>query len=124
MRLEPLLYVSDLKKSIKFYAEVLGFKLGELYPNQKNPTYAPILIGHCKLMLVAARETNKKFSPHGLGGSGVQFFIRADDVDKIYRRVKEKAVILDPIKTKSWGDREFTLKDLDGYLISFYSPTE
>jgi uncharacterized glyoxalase superfamily protein PhnB len=123
MKLEPLIYVSELKKSIEFYINILGFKLGALFPNKKNPTYAPIFVGDSKLMLVAAREINKKFYSKGLGGSGVQLFVQVEDVDEKYKEVKGKVDIIDEIETKSWGDREFTIKDPDGYLISFYTPT-
>ncbi|MFH0791670.1 MAG: VOC family protein [bacterium] len=122
MKLEPLLYVSDLNKSIKFYTDVLGFRLGELYPNSENPTYAPIFIGDNKLMIVIIRDTNKKFIQNNLGGSGVQFFIQVDGVDDTYTKIKNQVEILDEIETKPRGDREFTIKDLDGYLISFYTP--
>lgn len=123
MNFEPLIYVTNLKDSIKFYTKILGFRLGSLYPNQESPTYAPIFIGDRKFMLVVARETNKRFYPKGLGGSGVQFFIQVQDVNAVWDRLKDKVKIFDKIETKSWGDREFTIKDPDGYLLSFYTPT-
>ncbi len=110
------------QKSVVFYSRLLGFRLGELYPNKTNPTYAPIFVGKDKLMLVSARDSNKKFYQKGLDGSGFQLFIKAEDVDKIYERIKNKITIIDEIETKSWGDREFTLKDPDGYLMTFYGP--
>ena len=122
MKLEPLIYVTDLKKSIDFYVNILEFKLGDLYPNKDEATYAPVFIDDYKLMLCLARKNNKKFHPNGLGGTGVQMFIRVEDVDKKYQEIKNKVTVIDEIETKSWGDREFTLKDPDGYLISFYTP--
>ncbi|OGM11422.1 hypothetical protein A2Z22_00895 [Candidatus Woesebacteria bacterium RBG_16_34_12] len=124
MKLEPLLYVSDFQKSIRFYSKVLGFELGELYPNKENPSYVPIFIGTSKLMLAQARKTNKKFYSKGLGGSGAQFFVQVNNVDKKWRQVKDKVEIIDEIETRDWGDREFTIKDPDGYLISFFTPTK
>ena len=94
MKIEPLIYVSDLRKSIEFYTKALGFKLGKLYPDDKNPTYAPLIIGDYKLMLVLARKTNKKYYPKGLSGSGVQFFIQVKDVNAVYRKVKNKVNII------------------------------
>lgn len=124
MKLEPLIYVSDLNKSISFYTELLGFKLGELYPNREEATYAPIFIDDYKLMLVLARDSNKKFFPNGLGGSGTQLFIQVEDVGSVWEKTKDEGRVIDPIESKSWGDREFTIKDPDGYLISFYTPTK
>ncbi len=122
MKLEPLIYVSNLQRSIDFYTKILGFRLRDLYPSKDNPSYAPIFIGDYKLMLCLARKSNKKFYSHGLGGSGLQLFIRVNQVDEIYQKIKGKVEIVDEIETKTWGDREFTIKDPDGYLISFYTP--
>lgn len=122
MKLEPLIYVSDLRKSVEFYTKILGFRSGEFYPSKNNPSYTPVFIGTYKLMLCLARESNRKFYPKGLGGSGLQLFVQADDVDEIYQKAKGKVQLIDGIETKSWGDREFTIKDPDGYLISFYKP--
>ena len=73
-------------------------------------------------MLVIARVANQKFHPKGLGGSGFELFVQIDNVDKKWEEVKDKVLVVDEIETKSWGDREFTIADPDGYLISFYTP--
>lgn len=124
MKIEPLIYVTNLKKSIDFYCKVLPFPLGELFPNNENPTYAPVFYGVYKLMLCLTRESNEKLHPSGLGGSGFQLFVNTENVDKVYNRIEEKCTIVDPIETKKWGDREFTIKDPDGYLISFWTTTK
>lgn len=124
MKLEPLIYVSDLRKSVEFYTKTLGFKLGQFLPTLENPTYASIFIEQYKLMLCLARSSNKKFYPKGLSGSGFQLFIQVDNVDETFKKLKEKVEVIDGVETKPWGDREFTLKDPDGYLISFYTGTE
>jgi catechol 2,3-dioxygenase-like lactoylglutathione lyase family enzyme len=100
MKLGPLIYVSDLQKSVSFYEETLGFRLGEFYPNKEKATYATVFISEDKLRLCLAKEGNTKF----------------------YQRIKDKVEIFDGLETKPWGDREFTLKDTDGYLISFFTP--
>jgi uncharacterized glyoxalase superfamily protein PhnB len=123
MKLEPLIYVSDILKSIYFYRDILGFKMGELYPDRECPTYAPIFIGDYKLMLSQARDANKSLHQDHLGGSGLQIFVRVENVDGEYQRIKPQVKLVQDIETKPWGDREFTISDPDGYLISFYSPT-
>jgi uncharacterized glyoxalase superfamily protein PhnB len=42
-----------------------------------------------------------------------------EDVDEYYERYRSKVDIIDEIEDKPWGDREFTFKDPNGYLISF-----
>jgi len=123
MKLEPLLYVSNLKVSVTFYCQVLGFGFGEFYPDEQRATFASILIDDAKLRLVQGGNRIPPFHKHGECGSGVQLFVRVPDVDDVYHRVKETARVVDEIEDKRWGDREFTIADPDGYLISFYSPT-
>ena len=121
MKLEPLLYVSDLPTSVKFYCQALDFDVGAYYPDEQNATYASILIGDQKLRLVQGGERIPAFHTHGMCGSGVQLFIQVSNVDEVYNRVKGRAKIADAVEDKDWGDREFTLMDPDGYLISFYT---
>ena len=124
MKLEPLVYVSNIDKSVLFYTKTLGFKLAEKYPNEDNPTFAAISIGKSRLELVQSRKSNKALTKKGLGGSGVQFYIQTNQVDKLWNQVNNKKIeIVSPIENKDWGDREFSIKDPDGYLISFYTPT-
>ncbi len=121
MKLEPLLYVADLKASIQFYHVTLGFQLGALYPDQDRATYAPVFIDAYKLMLVRGGPRIPPFHRHGTCGSGVQLFVQVPNVDEVHERLKEKVKIVDEIENKTWGDREFTLTDPDGYFITFYS---
>lgn len=105
MKLEPLLYVKSLRTSVEFYQQVLGFELGELYPNEDNPTYAPIYIDEYKLRLVQGGDRMPTFHTHGICGSGVQLFIQVPDVDQLYARLKQSVNIVDALEIKSWGDR-------------------
>ncbi len=38
MKLEPMIYTNNIKKSIKFYTDILEFEIEEYYPNKDNPT--------------------------------------------------------------------------------------
>lgn len=122
MKLEPLLYVSNLQASVKFYCQVLGFDFGEYYPDEQSATYASILIDGHKLRLVQGGKRIPSFHKHGACGSGIQLFVQVPNADEVYGRVKGNAKVAAGIEDKDWGDREFTITDPDGYLISFYTP--
>lgn len=122
MKLEPLLYVSNLQASVKFYCQVLRFDFGEYYPDESSATYASILIDGNKLRLVQGGERIPSFHKHGPCGSGIQLFVQVPNVDDVYSRVQGRVEVADEIEDKQWGDREFTVRDPDGYLISFYTP--
>ena len=122
MKLEPMIYTTDIEKSIKFYRDILGFEIEEFYPDTENPTWVCFRIGNDRFGIGKTfSDIRHKLHPRGVDGSGVQFYIRVDDVDRLYNELKSELEIIDDIENKSWGDREFTFKDPNGYLISFFS---
>ncbi len=122
MKLEPMIYTANLEESIRFYRDILGFKAEEYYPDDEKPTWVCLRIGNDRFSIGKTfSDINHKLHPRGVDGSGVQFYIRVADVDSLYDELKNELEIIDDIENKNWGDREFTFKDPNGYLISFFS---
>jgi len=122
MKLEPMIYTTNIEKAISFYRDVLEFEIVEYYPNQEKPTWVCFHIGNDRFSIGKTfSDINHKLHPRGIDGSGVQFYINVSNVDQIYEKYRNKLDIVDDIENKSWGDREFTFEDPDGYLLSFYS---
>jgi uncharacterized glyoxalase superfamily protein PhnB len=120
MKLEPFLYVTNLRASLEFYHDILGFTLGKLYPDEYNPTFAPLFIDGHKLMLEEVEVELPSYHKHGACGSGVQLFLEILDADEAYNRLKGSTQVVDEIASRPWG-RTFSISDPDGYIISFYS---
>jgi len=122
MKLEPMIYTTNLEESIEFYQGILGFEIEEYYPENENPSWVCLRIGNDRLGIGKTfSDIHHKLHPRGVDGSGVQFYIRVDDVDRMYDELKNELEIIDDIENKNWGDREFTFKDPNGYLIYFFS---
>ncbi len=122
-RLQPLIYVSDMEASIKFYTEKLGFKVVEYYPNEIKPTWVAMQIGEQRFAMGNTFDNiHHLYHPNGINGSGVHFYIIVDNVEEVYEILKACVPIIDKLETKPWGNMEFAIKDLDGYLISFSNP--
>ncbi|MFX1528547.1 MAG: VOC family protein [Promethearchaeota archaeon] len=120
VKLEPMIYVSDIKSSIKFYTELLNFKVEEYYPDDRNPRWVAIQIGNQRFAMGNTfKNINHKYHPDGINGSGVHFYIIVDNIDEVYQKLKSRVSILDKLEKKPWGNTEFAIKDPDGYLISF-----
>ena len=120
MKLEPFLFVTDLRASMEFYHDILGFTLGELQPDEYNPTFAPLFIDGFKLMLEEVEGELPAYHRHGPCGSGVQLFLEVPDADAAYNKLKRNTQVVDQIANRPWG-RTFSITDPDGYIISFYS---
>ena len=82
--LSPTLAVRNMKETIAFYRDVLGFKTGMMFPDANNPEYADLSKDDMVLMLIPAANC-------GIGaeeklGAGVNFYLQIDgDIDEYYR---------------------------------------
>ena len=121
--LSPTLAVRDMKKTIDFYKNSLGFRIGMLFPDADNPEYADLSKDGMILMFIPAANL-------GIGndeklGTGVNLYLEIDgDIDEYYAELKEKGVeIAVDIKDEPFGIRDFTIKDIDGYQLTFNRPS-
>jgi len=117
--LSPTLSVRDMKKTIGFYTNSLGFKLGMTFPNHDKPEYANLSKDGMVLMFIPAANC-------GIGnqeklGTGVNLYMRIDgNIDEYYDEIKKKGVkITEDIKDEPYHIRDFTIEDVYGYQVTF-----
>ena len=117
--LSPTLAVRDMKKTIEYYTDSLGFKLGMTFPTPESPEYADISRDGMVLMFLPAANL-------GIGndeklGTGVNLYLQIDgNIDAYYDEVKKKGVkITADIKDEPFGIRDFTIEDINGYQLTF-----
>lgn len=117
--ISPTLAVRDMKQTIQFYRDSLGFKIGMTFPDADNPEYADLSKDGMVLMFIPAENIGigreEKF------GVGVNIYMQIDgDIDKYYNELKAKGVkIVVDIKDEPYGIRDFTIEDIDGYKLTF-----
>jgi predicted enzyme related to lactoylglutathione lyase len=106
-----VLAVPDLKRSVTFYANVLGFKPVSI----EDPGWMFMVKDECTIRL---GECPDALDPNELGDHAYFAFLRVDDVDEFYSQVKRAGgnVLRDPV-TQPWGWREFPLRTVDGHRI-------
>ncbi len=120
--LSPTLAVRDMKKTIEFYRDVLGFKLGLVFPDAgdlQTAEYADLSKDGMVVMFIPAR--NVAIGGEEKLGVGVNFYMEIDGkVDDYYTEVKAKgARIVAEIRDEPFGIRDFTTEDVDGYQLTF-----
>jgi len=121
--LSPLLAVRNMKETIEFYKNALGFKMGMVFPDADNPEYADLSKDGMVLMFLPSKNI-------GIGseeklGIGVNMYMEIDgDIDEYYAELKNRGVkIVVDIKDEPFGIRDFTVEDIDGYQLTFNRPS-
>jgi uncharacterized glyoxalase superfamily protein PhnB len=114
----PVLAVKDIDASVKFYTDKLGFKLdfNLAGPDGKNTT-AALSLGEGNSMMLSS---DAALQNRGQGVVLMIYLPDSKDINAYYQDTQAKGVsITQPFKDEYWGDRVFSLTDLDGYYLSF-----
>lgn len=114
----PVFISNDIRRTVKFYIEKLGFKSATHYDKIDN--FATIYRDSIEFVIVQSKfgeiESNTKRY-----GSGYDAYIDPDTVngvDIIYKEFKSKDVkIVSEPKMTDYGSYEFVLEDIDGRFI-------
>ncbi len=117
--ISPTLAVRNMKQTIQFYRDSLGFKMGMAFPDADNPDYADLSKDGMTIMLIPA--VNVDIGAEERLGIGVNLYMQIDgDIDEYYDELKSKGVtVIVDIKDEPFGIRDFTIEDIDGYKLTF-----
>lgn len=127
-KLIPEFTVSNLKKSIEFYVDLLGF---EIKYERKENLFVFIQIEDVQFMLQENNDADKeKWNVSRLEypyGRGINFQIELNNIDEIYNRLIESNYPIAFDMEENWyrqdnkllGNKEFLVQDPDGYLLRF-----
>jgi uncharacterized glyoxalase superfamily protein PhnB len=106
--ISPTLAVRDMKQTIQFYRDLLGFQMGMAFPDADNPEYADLSKDGMVVMLVPAQ--NVGIGAEARLGIGVNLYMQIDgDIDEYYNELKNKGVkVIVDIRDEPFGIRDFT----------------
>jgi catechol 2,3-dioxygenase-like lactoylglutathione lyase family enzyme len=112
-----MIYARDVERSLRFYRELLGFKLIEDFQFEGKPVYA-------RLRAPAGEGT---IALHQLGpgastvADGVRLYFEVENLDDFCQRLQSKGVYFTkPPRVMPWGWRHAYLDDPDAHEISLY----
>jgi len=114
----PSLTVGDLQKSLDWYRDVLGFKVGETWKDGAGkPIGAELKAGEVTFWI--GQDDWKKGRDRKKGEGFRMFCMTKKSVDDIAKRVASRGGQLDHGPTdQEWGVREIALTDPDGFKIT------
>ena len=113
--LTPMLGVADVRKSINFYTQLLGFKLGDTSEHAGAICWAHLCHGETELMLteVANPESGRE------GHRQTYLYFYPEDVVAAYDHLSSEGHLVKPLRVTFYGMKEFEMEDPDGYQLWF-----
>lgn len=120
----PFLRVADMKASLAFYVDGLGFEIAERWDDRGVLRWCALKLGGASLMLQQFRPKGQDaWVPDGRVGEGVSLFFMCDDAIGFWRQATARG--LDASRPEVGNHMWVTgLDDPDGYRLEFQSPTD
>ena len=131
-KLTPNFSVRDVKDTILFYQDVLGFKLEMVVPNNENIieqnltegkiyNYAMMSKDEVFVMFLEERCLKEDIPvfKNVTQGASLLFYIDVEGINIVYDSLRDKVEIVKDIERTWYGMKEFYIKDCNGYILGF-----
>ena len=120
-QLTPNMMVDDMPAAIAFYRDVLGFDLVMTVPQAEPFDWALLRRADVQVMFQtrASLEAEVPYLAGRALGGALTLYIDTEDVSGLYERVRPKAEIIHEVATTFYGKREFSLRDPNGFVLTF-----
>jgi catechol 2,3-dioxygenase-like lactoylglutathione lyase family enzyme len=109
-------YVRDLSRTAEFY-EALGFRRGK-----EEPDRLTFYVNWFFVTFIDEAQDEEAEPKSEARGSGLDLHIKVDDIEDFHCGVASKGMkpASEPQQRRN-GGREFTLRDPDGYRLTFFA---
>ena len=121
----PLFQVFDMRKSVAWYCDVLGFEIVQVDDKSKSPNHdwVWLRLNGADLMLNTAYERDER--PPGPDARRIAahddtaLYFGAPDVEAVYADLLAKGLKLNKPKVAWYGMKQLYLHDPDGFSLCF-----
>ena len=108
----PMLHVPDVQAAVDWYA-ALGFEIIDVGQEDGAAVWAHLAFGHSRLMFNCGGQ------PSQADRREVDLYLRVDDVDDRHDRLANHVEVIEPPHDTFYGMREFIIRDLNRFWITF-----
>ena len=117
--ISPNIFVRDMNQTIEFY-KILGFELIMNVPEQAPFDWTMMKNENVNFMFqtfASIGDTLPDISRNN--GGSLLLYIQIKNIRNFFERVKDKVPIVSPLEKAFYGATEFSLKDNNGYVLTF-----
>jgi uncharacterized glyoxalase superfamily protein PhnB len=117
-RIVPMIHVPDVRATAEWYASI-GFDVRRVVNEDGDHgevVWALLRLGDSEIML------NCGGKPSDAHRREFDLYVHTDDVDQLRARLDGRASLVEDLHDTFYGMREFVIRDLNGFWITFGQP--
>ena len=111
----PMIHVPDVEAAAKWYEDV-GFRLVRTHSDDGVMSWALLSCGESELMF------NEGGKPSNSDRREVDLYVQVEDVDALRQRLSGRVEVVHDLYDAIYGMREFIIRDLNRFWITFGQP--
>jgi uncharacterized glyoxalase superfamily protein PhnB len=112
-----MIHVPDVRATVDWYTSI-GFKLDRQNEEDREINWAKLTFGNSEVMFQSGGK------PSTEDRREVDLYITTENVDELYRRLKDRVQIVEGPHDTFYGMREFIIRDLNGFWITSGQPIQ
>ena len=110
--------VADVDATLRWYEDQLGF-IGDPFPVSKPYVFAIVYRDDVEIMLQRIEGYQKKDMYNWRDGGVWDAYFRVEGVKNFYESIRDEVTIVKPLRQQPYGNWEFEVRDLNGYVLVF-----
>jgi hypothetical protein len=115
----PVFLVDDVNATAAWYGDHLGFETAGIFPAKGPAAWASLQRDGAEVMLQRLPGYRKADVYNRREGGVWDAYIRLSGVAKLYEAVKGQPFVIKPLEREPYGDWDFEIRDLNGYVLVF-----
>ncbi len=117
-RMVPLLNVEDAGRSIRFYTEILPFRVIQQYEHKGAPVWALLACDQVRLMINQPDAADSAARRQRPSYGDVVLYLYVADARDCHAELSARGCAPSDVRREAYGMEEFTLRDPDGYELA------
>jgi uncharacterized glyoxalase superfamily protein PhnB len=113
----PMIHVPDVRVTADWYTSI-GFKLNRHNEEDGQMNWASLSFGSSEVMLNEGGQASTQHRRE------VDLYTLTENVDDLYRRLKDRVEVVESPHDTFYGMREFTVRDINRFWITFGQPIQ
>lgn len=111
-RVVPMIHVPEVRATAEWY-RTLGFTVDRTNEVDGEMDWATLSFGSTEIMVNAGGQPSSNHRRE------VDLYVHTDGVDALYERLKDRVDVVEGLHDTFYGMREFTIRDLNRFWITF-----
>lgn len=115
----PNIFVRDMNNTIEYYQH-LGFEVAMKVPEEGDIVWAMLTCGSVNFMFQSFESLGEELPEISRqDGGSLLLYIQVKEIRRFHAGIKDKVNIIKGLEKTFYGATEFSIQDINGYILTF-----